>query len=103
MQEVSLRAQAASIATNTITDEKLARFAGAISEVISSPDPAFRKAYLRLFVDSITARNSEIAISGPKAAPAKAVTFSGLPPASEVPNYVRALASRRGFEPLLPP
>ena len=91
MQEVTILAQTASSAANVITDDRLASFSAAISEAIASPDPAFRKAYLRLFVDSVVVGDSEIAISGPKAALAKAATFSALPPASEmVPSFIRA-------------
>lgn len=61
-----------------------------VRQAIANPDPAFRKAYLRLFVDTITVGDSEIAISGLKAALAKAVSLSDLPPAGTmVPSFVR--------------
>lgn len=58
---------------------------------MANPDPAFRKAYLRLFVDTVTVGDSEIALTGPKAALAKAATLNELPPAATmVPSFVRA-------------
>ncbi len=58
---------------------------------MANPDPTFRKAYLRLFVDSVTVGDSEIALTGPKAALGKAATPDELPPAAAmVPSFVRA-------------
>ena len=89
-QEVSLLEQAAASGNAAITEEKLARFAGAIRQAMANPDPAFRKAYLRLFIDTVTVGDSEIAISGPKSALAKAASLNDLPPAGTmVPSFVR--------------
>ena len=79
MQQVTLLEQAAVSGNASITEAKLARFADAI-----------RQAYLRLFVDTVTVGDSEIAISGPKAALAKAASLNELPPAGTmVPSFVR--------------
>ncbi len=43
-----------------ITDSKLARFAKLIRQSMKSDDPAFRKAYLRLFVETVTVGDAEI-------------------------------------------
>lgn len=89
-QEVQLFEQSATAGNATITEAKLARFANAIRQAMANDDPAFRKAYLRLFVDTVTVGDSEIAITGPKAALAKAATLSELPPAvAMVPSFVR--------------
>ena len=87
---MTLLEQAAVSGNASITEAKLARFAEAIRKAMANPDPAFRKAYLRLFVDTVIVGDSEIAITGPKAALAKAATLNELPPAGAmVPSFVR--------------
>ncbi len=67
---------------------------------MANPDPAFRKAYMRLFVDTVTVGDSEIAISGPKAALAKAATLNELPlTGTMVPSFVREWRPRRDSNP----
>ncbi len=44
-------------------------------DAMASSDPNFWKACLRLFVDTITVNNAEVAITGPKAALAKACAW----------------------------
>ena len=58
------------------------RFADVMRRSKARHDPAFRKAYLRLFVDKIVVNDNEISITGPKATLAKAATFNDLPPAA---------------------
>ncbi len=89
-QEVDLLEQSISTKNTMITDSKLARFAELIRQSMKSDDPAFRKAYLRLFVDTVIVGDAEISISGSKATLAKAVSLNELPAASVVPSFVRA-------------
>jgi site-specific DNA recombinase len=90
MQEVQLLEQSTAAGNAAITETKIARLADAIRQAMAHEDPAFRKAYLRLFVDTIIVGDSEIAITGPKAALAKAATLSELPSAATmVPSFVR--------------
>ncbi len=102
-QEVTLLEQAAAVGSRAITEHKLARFAEAIRQAMSNPDPAFRKAYLRLFVDTVIVGDSEIALTGPKAALAKAATLNEFPPAGGmVPSFVREWRPRRDSNPRPP-
>jgi site-specific DNA recombinase len=74
----------------TITPEKIDRFAAALRIVMTSDDPSFRKAYLRLFVDDVIVNESEIILRGPKQSLAKGAGSGGLPPAAAVvPSFVR--------------
>ena len=89
-QEIKLLEQAAAAGNVLITDARLARFGEAIRAAVANPDPAFRKAYLRLFVDAVTIGDKEIVVTGPKAALAKAASSEGLPnAAATVPSFVR--------------
>ncbi len=99
-QDVTSLEQAAAAGNSAITEAKLNRFADAMREAIAHPDPAFRKAYLRLFVDTVMVGDSEIALTGPKAALAKAASLNELPPAGTlVPSFVRAWRPRRDSNP----
>ncbi len=98
-QEVSLLQQS-SAGTSAITNDRVIRFAEALRSAIASDDPNFRKAYLRLFVDNITVQDTEVAITGPKAALAKACALDDLPPAAAVvPSFVRAWRPVRDSNP----
>ncbi len=90
-QEIDLLQQASSVVGSAITTDKLTRLADLMRQAMASSDPNFRKAYLRLFVDTVTVTDSEVAITGPKAALAKACALDDLPPAAAVvPSFVRA-------------
>ena len=90
-QEIILLQQSSSAGASAITSERLVRFADTMRNAMASSDPNFRKVYLRLFVDTITVSNTEVAITGPKAALAKACALDELPPAAAVvPSFVRA-------------
>ena len=53
-------------------------------------DVAFRKAYLRLFVDRVIVGDDAIRVRGPTVALAKAASTGDLPPAGGVvPSFVR--------------
>ncbi len=68
-----------------------------------SGNPVFRKAYFRLFNDSVTVGDSEIALTGPKAALAEAATHMNSGRYCNGAQFCSSMASRRGFEPLSPP
>ena len=69
---------------------KIERFAQMVRDALSGPDPTFRKAYLRLFLESVTVGEGQIRMRGPTAALAKAATLDELPAASAVvPSSVR--------------
>jgi hypothetical protein len=103
VERVRLLEAAGATGTSTITPASITRLAGSLQEALSSNDPNFRKAYLRLFVNDVTVGDDEIRLRGPKAALARATAARSLPPAGGVvPSFVRG-ASRKGFELLLPP
>ena len=90
-QEIDLLQQASSVVGSAITADKLTRLADLMRQAMASSDPNFRKAYLRLFVDTVTVTDAEVAITGPKAALAKACALDDMPPAAAVvPSFVRA-------------
>jgi site-specific DNA recombinase len=62
-------------------------------------DPAFRKAYLRLFVDRIEVDDAEVRIMGSKAALVKAVG-SDDPPEGLVPSFMGEWRPHRDSNPL---
>ena len=49
-----------------ITPKKLAMFSKAMADHLMGDNPAFRKAYVRLFIDEVRVRGDEIRITGPK-------------------------------------
>ena len=73
-----------------ITSEKLDALAAALRAVMRDGDPAFRKAYLRMFVDQVVVGDTEIRMRGPTEGLAKAASSGGLPPAGGVvPSFGR--------------
>jgi site-specific DNA recombinase len=73
-----------------ITSEKLRALAAALRGVMRDGDPAFRKAYLRLFVDQVVVGDADIRLRGPTEALARAASSAGLPHAAGVvPSFVR--------------
>ena len=89
-ERVRLLDGAAATGTARITGEKLAALATALRAAMHDGDPAFRKAYLRLFVDQVVVGDTDIRMTGPTEALAKAASSGGLPiAASAVPSFVR--------------
>jgi len=66
---------------SAITKGAIDRLATALRQALSSDDPAFRKAYLRLFVGQIVVSDAEVRMKGPIGALAAATMNGGLPPA----------------------
>ena len=83
-----------------ITAASIEQFAVALREVLKNGDPAFRKAYLRLFVDQVVVGDTDIRMRGPVASLAKAAAVGGLPNAGGlVPSFVRQWRPRRDSNP----
>ena len=59
-----------------ITAASIEQFAVALREVLKNGDPAFRKAYLRLFVDQVVVGDTDIRMRGPTASLAKAAALA---------------------------
>jgi site-specific DNA recombinase len=73
-----------------ITPDKINRVAAALREALKNGDSAFRKAYLRLFVDLVIVGEKDIELRGPTIALAKAASTGRLPPAAGVvPSFVQ--------------
>ena len=77
-----------------ISDHKLDEFSQAMRTRLVSGNPAFRKAYLQLFIDRVDVGESEIRISGSnEALMASATSHSST--ASMVPSFVQEWRARR--------
>ena len=86
--------------SSSITPDKIARFTEALRTALHDDDPAFRKAYLRLFVDAVIVGQGELRIHGPISALAKGAGLGDLPPSGEmVPSFVRGWRPRRDSNP----
>ncbi len=73
-----------------ITPGKLQKLAVAAREALTQADGAFRKAYVRLFLERVLVGDGEIRLSGSTASIARAASMGALPPAaSVVPSFVR--------------
>jgi DNA invertase Pin-like site-specific DNA recombinase len=86
-----------------ITSDTIARLAERLRQTLGDGDPAFRKTYLRLFVDQVVVGDAEIRLRGPTASLAKAAVAGDLPPTGIVPSFVREWRPVGEFEPQLPP
>ena len=71
--------RAASTGGRAITEAAIDRLATALRQALQSDDPAFRKAYLRLFVGQIVVGDTAIRMQGPISALAAATMNGGLP------------------------
>jgi site-specific DNA recombinase len=59
-------------------------------DALCQGDIAFRRAYVRLFVDEIVLSDGEISLSGPKDSLARSAAIGTLPPTGDmVPSFVR--------------
>ncbi len=87
--EVDLKQLDASIksATPDLSPDKIARFAYAMKAKLRDPNPAFRKAYLKLLVERIDVHPDQIVIQGSKAALAAAAQRSPEQALGAVPSF----------------
>jgi site-specific DNA recombinase len=75
---------------NRRASERIERCGRLLRSALASGGLAFRKAYLRLFVDCVVVSDTEIRIRGPKASLAKMAMLGSLPSAADmVPSFVR--------------
>jgi site-specific DNA recombinase len=72
---------------HVISPKKIAAFTAAVQDKLRNGDVAFRKAYLRLFIDRIEVDDAEVRIMGSKAALVKAIG-SDEPPEGSVPSFM---------------
>jgi len=54
----------AAIPLTGLTNQKIETFARAVAQLLRTGDPAFRRAYLQIFIDEIEAKDGELRISG---------------------------------------
>jgi site-specific DNA recombinase len=89
-QEIMLLTPNTSGDQSAITEERIDRFAQVMRNALASGDPAFRKAWLRLFVDTVVVSDTEVRVAGPTSrlahAAGKNVEEMG---AGSVPTFVR--------------
>lgn len=74
-------------ATSDVSPEKVTCFAAAMKAKLRDPDPAFRKAYLKLLVDRIDVFPDRIIVQGSKTALAAAVQHSPQQALGMVPSF----------------
>ena len=88
-ERVRLLDRPQAVGASLITPDKIHRLATALREAMRNGDVAFRKAYLRLFVDQVIVGDDAIRVRGPTEALAKAASSGDLPPAGGVvPSFV---------------
>jgi hypothetical protein len=86
-------------ATTALTCSALTKLAHCLREALLNGDLAFRKAYLRLFVDQVIVADTEIRLRGPTAALAKAAISGPVSAAELVPSFMhewRAVCDETG-------
>jgi len=88
--------------TKVLAKNNLERFTSEVRANLRDTDPAFRRAYLRQFVDRVEVSKGEVRISGSKAALADAIAAQQKGPSDGVPGFVREWWSVQGSN-LRPP
>jgi site-specific DNA recombinase len=89
IQTRSQLTQHSTLPTKALAKSNLKKFSDAMHEKLRADDPAFRKAYVRLFVDEVTVSDEEIRISGPKAALTHAISSKEISTSKGVPSFDR--------------
>jgi hypothetical protein len=75
------------IAHDLLTPRNLARFSKAVRERLHNSDSAFRKSYMRQFVDRVEVDDEEVRIFGPEAALLQGLATGPSPSACPVPGF----------------
>ncbi len=88
IRQVSSRKRRRDVPTNILTSKNIEKFSNAAKAKLQDKDSAFRKQYLRMFVDRVEVRDDQILISGPKTALANAIANTTKPDTDKVPSYV---------------
>lgn len=94
-----LEAQAGATAQATITPSKVERLGQAIRTALRDGDPQFRRAYLRLFVGKVTVGDTEVRISGPAPALARAAADGSEPTLAGSSQFRREWRPQRDSNP----
>ncbi|MGN6099332.1 MAG: recombinase family protein [Bosea sp. (in: a-proteobacteria)] len=77
-----------------ISDDRVAAFSQQVRERLRSADPAFRRAWLHLFVERVVIGPDEIRILGPKQALAEGLVQGNVNPGTMVPSFDREWRAR---------
>ena len=83
------------IHSTRISDERVAAFSSQVRERLRNADPAFRRAWLHLFVDRVVIGPDEIRILGPKQALAEGLVQENVNPGTMVPSFDREWRARK--------
>ena len=78
-----------------ISDERVAAFSQQIREKLRNANPAFRRAWLHLFVDRVVIGPDEIRILGPKQALAEGLVQGNVKAGTVVPSFDREWRARK--------
>ncbi|PZR86079.1 MAG: hypothetical protein DI537_29360 [Stutzerimonas stutzeri] len=78
-----------------ISDERVAAFSSQVRERLRSADPAFRRAWLHLFVDRVVIGPDEIRILGPKQALVEGLVQEKTEAGTMVPSFDRKWRARK--------
>ena len=87
--EIAVLERSAAATGAGITTAKIEKFGALLRDALRNDDPAFRRAYLRLFVESVVVDDREIRVRGPKDALANAAFADEPPSTAAVPIFVR--------------
>lgn len=78
-----------------ISDERVIAFSQQVRERLRNGDPAFRRAWLHLFVDRVVIGPNEIRILGPKQALAEGLVQGNVKAGTIVPSFDREWRARK--------
>ncbi len=88
LRAIAMAERRVSTPIEAITSRKLEAFAAAVRAQLNDPESAFRKSYLRLFVDRIEVDDAEVRIYGPRSALARALEAQQISADGPVPSFV---------------
>lgn len=87
IRQVSMRKRHRDVPTNILTLKNIEKFSKIAHAKLQDADSAFRKRYVRLFVDRIDVNDDQIMIRGPKMALANAIAQSSKGDTKMVPSF----------------
>lgn len=79
----------------TVTPQEITRTVAYLGKLLRDGELELRKAYLRLFIDTVEVADGQIIITGSKRALAKAVEMTAQKPSDSVPVYMRDWRARQ--------
>jgi hypothetical protein len=89
LRQIAMLDRQSQVPSALLSPRKIEAFAAALADNLANGNIAFRKAYLRLFIDKVEVGDDEISISGPTAALAHALESADTLPAGVVPTFVQ--------------